>query len=382
MDAFYASVEIRDRPELADKPVVVGGTPGGRGVVAAANYIAREYGVHSALPAAEAKRRCPHAVFLPSRMEHYAAISRQIRAIFDRFSPLAEPLSLDEAFLDLTGCERLLGDGETVARGIKTAVSEELSLTASVGVARNKFLAKLASALGKPDGLLVVPDDVDAFLDPLPVSKLWGVGKVTRGRLETMGIYTVRDLRQRGQAALVAALGPSGEHLWALARGEDDRLVVVDSEAKSISHETTFEVDIRDHEILRTWLLSLTEQVARRLRRQQLTAGTVDIKIRYSDFRTVTRSRTIRAPTNTTQALWQIALELLDAQLSRCRDPVRLLGMGGSQLGAVGPRQADLFGEAEHARQQQLDAVVDAINNRFGQRSIGRRGPFRPGEKS
>ena len=248
MDAFYASVEERDRPELVGKPVIVGGSPEKRGVVSAANYVARKYGVHSAMPAVTARRLCPQGIYLPPRIDYYAEVSRQIRDIFERFTPLVEPLSLDEAFLDVTGSENLFGPAVEIGRQIKQAIRQELRLVVSVGVAPNKFLAKIASDLKKPDALVVVePDKVQEFLDPLPVERLWGVGKQSSKVFQRLGIRTIGQLRQCPLDVLQARFGSSGEHLWNLAHGRDDRPVVPEREAKSISNETTFEHDISRH---------------------------------------------------------------------------------------------------------------------------------------
>ena len=301
MDAFYASVEERDRPELVGKPVIVGGSPEKRGVVSAANYVARKYGVHSAMPAVTARRLCPQGIYLPPRIDYYAEISRQIRDIFERFTPLVEPLSLDEAFLDVTGSENLFGPAVEIGRQIKQAIRKELRLVASVGVAPNKFLAKIASDLKKPDALVVVePDKVQEFLDPLPVERLWGVGKQSSKVFERLGIRTIGQLRQCPLDMLQARFGSSGEHLWNLAHGRDDRPVVPEREAKSISNETTFEHDIADMDVLRAWLVDLIEQVGCRLRRHGLRGRTVHLKVRFADFSLITRSQTLPEPTDIT----------------------------------------------------------------------------------
>jgi DNA polymerase-4 len=276
MDAFYASVEQRDRPELAGKPVIVGGSPERRGVVAAANYVAREFGVHSAMPSVTARRLCPHGVFLPSRIDYYAEVSQQIRGIFERFTPLVEPLALDEAFLDVTGSEPLFGPAVKIGREIKRVIHQEVRLVASVGVAPNKFLAKIASDLEKPDGFVVVePGHVSEFLDPLPVERIWGVGRQGSQVFHRLAVRTVGQLRQLPLEVLKQHFGAGGEHFWQLARGIDDRRVVPDRDAKSISHETTFQRDIDDRDVLRAWLLDLTEQVGWRLRRHGLRGRTV-----------------------------------------------------------------------------------------------------------
>jgi DNA polymerase IV len=266
MDAYYASVEQRDRPELRGKPVIVGGTQG-RGVVCAASYEARPFGVHSAMPISRARRLCPQAVFLPVRMGHYAAISRQIRAVFESFTPLVEPLSLDEAFLDVHGCEGLFGPAPDIARQIKVRIKSEVGLTASVGVACNKFMAKLAGDLSKPDGLLVVPaEKVCEFLAPLPVSRLWGVGAKGEKRLHALGFHTIGQLAAWPEPSLIDHFGAMGRHLWRLANGQDSRKVVSDRDAKSISTETTFAHDIGDRASLRAYLLELVDQLASRVR--------------------------------------------------------------------------------------------------------------------
>lgn len=380
MDAFYASVEQRDRPELASKPVIVGGTPEQRGVVAAASYAVRKFGVHSAMPTATALRLCPQAVVLPVRIAHYAAISRQIRKLFFRYTPLVEPLSLDEAFLDVSGCRGLFGSGEQIAQQLKREIHEQTGLVASIGVAPNKFLAKIASDLEKPDALVVVsPQDVDGFLAPLPVSRLWGVGKVTDQRLERLGVRTIGQLRTLSREALKAYFGDSGEHFWKLAHGIDERPVVSDREARSLSHETTFAADLFEPDALRGWLLQLTDQVGRRLRRQAKLARTVQIKLRFTDFRTITRSRTLAQPTDVTAELWQAASELLRQAVPPSRrlvdSGVRLLGMGVSGIADPQPVQQRLFDEPDtpqHAKQRQLDRVTDAVRERFGAAALAR----------
>ena len=333
LDAYYASIEERDRPELKGLPVIVGGSPDHRGVVCAANYVARQYGVHSAMPSSKAHRLCPHGIFLPSRMDYYAEVSRQIREIFDRFTPLVEPLSLDEAFLDVSGSTGLFGSVESIGRQIKAVIRSELNLVASVGVAPNKFLAKIASDLEKPDGFVVVDAArVQEFLDPLPVERLWGVGRQTSKVMQQLHVATIGDLRQLPVAQLKAQFGGQGEHFWQLAHGIDERKVVPDREAKSISHETTFAADISDMEVLRAWLLELTEQVARRLRRYELRSRTVQLKIRFADFSTITRSHKLPEATNSTDLLWQTAGQLLAKGLTAKRLPLRLLGIGVSDI--------------------------------------------------
>lgn len=374
MDAFYASVEERERPELVGRPVVVGGTPAGRGVVAAANYVVRKYGVHSAMATATAIRLCPDVVVLPVRMSLYAEVSQQIRDIFFRFTSLVEPLSLDEAFLDVTGSQSLFGSGEQIARRIKQEIKQETSLVASVGVAPNKFLAKIASDLQKPDGLVVVrPDQIQAFLDPLLVGRLWGVGKVTRLALERLGIDTIAQLRSLSVETLRRDFGRRGEHFWKLAHGIDDRAVVPDREAKSISQETTFSTDISDKEVLRAQLLELTEQTMRQLRRHKKRARTVHLKIRFANFQTITRSRTLTNATDVTAEVWRAAKELHDDALSAEHLGVRLLGVGVSKLCSIRLIQMTLFGdEHEHSKQRKLDAASDVVRDKFGDSALSK----------
>ncbi|APZ95823.1 DNA polymerase IV [Fuerstiella marisgermanici] len=377
MDAFYASVEERDDPSLRGKPVIVGGTPEGRGVVAAANYAVRKFGVHSAMATAKALKLCPDAIVLRPRMEHYSAVSQKIRDIFHRYTPLVEPLSLDEAFLDATGSAKLFGSVEKIGREIKDAIRDELNLVASVGVAPNKFLAKLASDLDKPDGFTVVhPDRIQEVLAPLSVSRIWGVGKVTKRTFDRIGIKTIGQLRELSLERLQETFGQSGAHFWKLARGIDDRKVVADRETKSISHETTFPEDVTDLDVLKAWLLELTEQVARRLRKHKLHGKTVQLKVRYSNFDTFTRSKSLAHPTDATNSLWAVASELLTKQLPDRPLVVRLLGMGVSNFHKPTAVQQSLFGDedddVEVPRDSKLDTVADQIRSRFGSTSLRR----------
>lgn len=373
MDAFYASVEERDRPELVGKPVIVGGTPEGRGVVAAANYVARKFGVHSAMPAVTAHRLCPRGIFLRPRMDYYAEVSDQIRGIFENYTPLVEPLSLDEAFLDVTGSERLFGPAETIGRMIKQEIRDRLRLVASVGVAPNKFLAKIASDLRKPDGFVIVEfDQVQAFLDPLPVGRLWGVGKVTGQVFEKLGIHRISQLRQMPVELLRHHFGSGGDHLWELSHGIDDRPVVPEQEAKSISHETTFAKDLEDPEQMRAWLLELSEQVGCRMRRHGLKGRTVNLKVRFEDFHTITRAQTLPQPTNVTQEIWRTADQMFAERLPARRLHIRLLGVGMSGFEHPAMVQLSLFPEAEYERQARLDEVADQIKEKFGQAGLQR----------
>lgn len=373
MDAFYASVEERDDPSLVGKPVIVGGSAEARGVVAAANYEARKYGVHSAMSSKRAKQLCSNAIFIKSRMDHYAGVSKQIRAIFESFTPLVEPLSLDEAFLDVAGSERLFGPAPTIGRQIKQRIRDELRLVASVGVAPTKFVAKVASDVEKPDGFVVVEaDNVQSFLDPLPVGRIWGVGKVTGQVFDRLGIQTIGQLRELPLKALIDTFGAAGEHYWNLAHGIDNRRVVPDREAKSISHETTFSADIADKEILRACLVDLAEQVARRLRRHGRRGRTVELKIRFADFRTITRSKTLGQPTDITQELVNAGLDIFLKKLPEKHLPIRLLGFGVHDLDAVAEVQGQLFDEPDRDKQRQVDRVADQIAAKFGKSAIRR----------
>ncbi len=373
MDAFYASVEERDRPELQGRPVIVGGTPEGRGVVAAANYVVRQFGVHSAMATAKALKLCPDAVVLPPRMQHYSEVSSNIREIFHRYTPNVEPLSLDEAFLDATESVQLFGSVETIGRRIKQDILDELNLVASVGVAPNKFLAKLASDQDKPNGFTVIRlDEVQDILDPLPVTRIWGVGKSTKVKFDRINVRTIRDLRQLSKEQLETTFGQTGERFWQLSRGIDDRPVVTDREAKSISHESTFAVDVTEMEVLQAWLIELTEQVAARLRHGRLLGRTVHLKIRYSDFDTITRSKSLSAPSDITKQLWTVASELLNSQLPNRPLVVRLLGMGVSQLSHHAAVQPTLFDDDTNERDVKIDKVADLIRDKFGKASLRR----------
>jgi DNA polymerase-4 len=372
MDAFYASVEMRERPELAGRPLIVGGRADQRGVVAAANYLVREFGVHSAMPTATALRLCPEAVLLAPRHSFYAQVSQQIHAIFARYTPQIEPLALDEAFLDVSASLRLFGSAPQIGRTIKEAIRDELGLVASVGVAPNKFLAKLAGDIDKPDGFVVVREaEIESFLTPLPVSRIWGVGKVAQQTFDRLGIKTIGQLRACPPHLLSRHFGSSGTHFLQLAHGIDERPVISDQEAKSISNETTFAVDISDAEVLRQWLHALTEQVAQRLRGQGLKGRTVQLKVRLADFTTLTRAQTLDEPTDITARIRRTVSELFNQKLPRPLPPVRLLGVGMSNF-AEEARQANLFAEPDRQRQQDLDRLLDQVQSRFGKTAIQR----------
>lgn len=379
MDAFFAAVEIHARPELAQQPVIVGGSAERRGVVAAASYAARRYGIHSAMPTATALRLCPQAVLLPPRHDLYAEISQQIHAILTRYTPQVEPLSLDEAFLDVTGSERLFGSGKDIGWRIKQEIRAELGLVASVGVATNKFIAKIASDIDKPDGFLVVPPGQEpAFLNPLPVGRLWGVGKVGGRVFERLGITTIGQLRGYSRRLLQQHLGNFADQLWQLAHGVDERPVMNEREVRSVSQETTFPRDIDDREVLRVWLQDLAGQVAWRLRRQGLQGRTVQIKVRQADFSTLTRAQTLTQPTDIGDEIRCTALMLFDQRLPQTLLPLRLIGVAVSGFDAVSAGQADLFSAAGRERQRRIDAVMDQVAERYGQGRLlrgGRRGP-------
>jgi len=385
LDAFYAAVEVLDHPELKGKPVIVGGTEN-RGVVAAASYEARKFGVRSAMAIARAKRLCPDGIYLPVRMSRYAEMSGRVFAVYGRFTPLVEPLSIDEAFLDISGCERLFGSAEETARKIKEAVRRETGLIVSAGAASNKFIAKIASDVGKPDGLVVVsPGEEQDFLDPLPVSRVWGVGKVTEKELEQMGIRTIEDLRRMTKEALVSSFGVHGGQLFALARGIDDRPVETERETKSIGNEETYGQDLRHRETMRRELLALSNRVAQRLRREGFRGKTITLKVKYADFVQVTRAITLHNATDDGGTIFRCALDLLTETEAGAR-PVRLLGVSVSKLSKAADNvsesrmeQIPLFGRPgeattartppippDPAKKERLNRAVDAIREKFG----------------
>lgn len=373
MDAFYASVETIKDPGLEGKPVIVGGT-GNRGVVTSASYEAREFGVGSAMPFVQARRLCPHGIFLPNDFEAYQDYSTRIRDAFLSFTPLVEPLSLDEAFLDVAGSVKLFGSPVEIARQIKATIGE-LGLGCTVGVAPNKFLAKLASTRAKPDGLLVVPaDDVQGFLNPLPVRALWGVGERTGDALRRLGLRTVGDVAALSRSTLQRALGEAaGSHLFELSRGIDDRAVVVASPAKSVGSEQTYEADLDSAEEVLRELLRLSDRTAGRLRSKGLCARTVTIKVRFSNFQTVTRSQTLHEEVDTAGEIFVIARSLY-LRLDPDRPRIRLLGVAMSGL-ADGPphRQGDLLGGPGGRTLNWIDAekAIDDIRRRFGDAAVG-----------
>jgi len=371
MDAFYASVEQRDNPELRGKPVVVGGGSN-RGVVAAASYEVREFGVRSAMSMADARRRCPNLIRVQPRMAHYQAVSRQIFKVFREFTPIVEGLSLDEAFLDVTASRSLHGSGVEIAKNIKQAIRDRTGLNASVGVAENKLVAKIASDLDKPDGLAVLTGDtVREKLDPLPVSVMPGIGQKTLARLHQLNIRSVADLRLAPDRDLVSIFGRFAQRTRERAAGIDNRPVVSSREEKSISAEETYDVDLGERGEMERELLRLAETTAQRLRKSALQAGTVQIKIRQPDFQTFTRQKSLQPPVNNTDQIYRVACELLGAWLENNPGTrVRLLGVGGSKLSPA--EQRDLFTDDDAPAADTVDQTVDDIRDRFGNSAVAR----------
>jgi len=392
MDAFYAAVEIREDPRLAGRPLIIGHR-GRRGVVSTCSYEARKFGVRSAMPSVTAERLCPGAVWLPGRMPLYAAVSRRIRRVLDEFTPIVEPLSIDEAFLDLTGVVAGLGggsrrlrpvttleDGAAVGRLLKDRIRHDERLTASVGVAPNKFLAKIASDLEKPDGLVVLPiEAVPRRLWPLPVERLWGIGPRTAPRLHAAGLHSVGDLVASPAALLDRLVGPgTADHLRALARGQDDRTVESDRGSKSISEERTYGEDLRDPDVIDRALLARAEGVARDLRREGLVARTVRLKVRTGDFTTFTRARTLPDPTDLTEVIVEAARALLRDRIPLGQQGVRLLGIGVGGLQPVSARQSTLFVDSREDRARRAARATDSVRARLGEAAITRARLLRP----
>ncbi len=374
MDAFYASVEIRDRPEIIRQPVIVGHT-GGRGVVLSANYVARGFGVRSAMPVARAQRLCPHAVFVAPRHGLYGAVSREVMAIFRSVTPEVEPLSLDEAFLDISGAVRRLGAPAAIGGLIRRQVRDELGITCSVGIASTKFVAKLASVHCKPDGMLVIQADrVLEFLHPLPVSALWGVGARTAKVLARLGLRTVADLANAPVSTLERELGPAtAAHLSALAWGRDERKVVTGTHDKSIGAEETFGTDIGDPELIRRELLRLAGRTARGLRSSGYVARTISVKLRRADFSTITRSRTLSEPTDVAQKIYATACELYAASGVADGVLLRLVGVRASGLSPASQAGTQLALGERADTWRQAETAMDRITRRFGS------GALRPG---
>ncbi len=368
MDAFYASVEQRDNPELKGKPVVIGGNPKGRGVASTCSYEARKYGIRSAMPLAEAQRRCPQAIFLPVNMGKYQEVSSQIHKIFEYYTPIIEPISLDEAFLDVTSSISLFGSSENIASEIKHRIKKELQLTASVGLASNKYLAKIASDIRKPDGFFKLADeDIEDFLNPLPVERIWGVGPKTAEQLHNLKVRTISDLKTLDETYLKNIFGSLGSQLYQLARGIDNRPVEPIREIKSIGRETTFPEDIFDQEVLKTFILDLVVDVGRNLRLKSLKARTITLKIRYPDFRTVTRSKTLDYYTDLDKEIAKEAYFLLNEL--RLTQPIRLLGVSVHNMSGE-MTQPSLFDTEDKNNNEILSRTVDSLKDRFGEDSI------------
>ena len=377
MDAFFASIAQLDHPELRGKPVLTGGD-GPRGVVTTASYEARPYGCKSAMPMAVAKRLCPQAVVVKVPGQRIREVSGRMFDVLDEFTPVVQPVSVDEAFLDVTGSTRLLGDAVTIAKRLKARIKEETKLTASVGVSFNKFLAKLASDMDKPDGLTVItPERVDEVLLPLPVERLWGVGPATAGRFQQLGLHTLGDVRKLTLEQLRSRFGVSGDHYWRLVRGLDERAVVPDRQAKSIGHEQTFGEDLEDPQAVREVLLGQVEAVGRRLRKHRLLARGVGLKIRFGDFETISRSATLERATDLTDDLWVAAAAVFDKWTREAFRPVRLIGVHADRL-TDAPEQLDLFEQGDRDRKKRLDATLDRIAEKFGKGAVHRGGS--PGE--
>ena len=366
VDAFFASVEQMDNPELKGKPVIVSGSTGPRGVVSTASYEARRFGVHSAQPMTEARRLCPQGVFLKVRMDRYQEVSRRIHKILSSYTPKVEPISIDEAFLDVGGCQTLFGRSKDIARAIKIRIKKEIGLTCSVGVAPNKFLAKIASEMRKPDGLVEVrEDEKESFLVDLPVSKMWGVGKVTERKLQQMGLHRIGELRRLSLFQLKNTFGNLGARVYQLCRGIDDRVITSKRETKSISSEITFLHDISQGELLERTLQDLSVEVASRLNNENLWARSIQLKIRFADFKTITRSSTYEEATNSPKLVWQRARELLNKKVDFSYGKVRLIGLVAFNLSIH--RQMDLF---VSERTQRLRGAIKKVEKKYGGAAI------------
>ncbi len=374
MDAFYASVELLDNPGLKGKCIVVGGTTG-RGVVSAASYEARAYGVHSAMPIFQARQKCPQGVYLPPRMARYREVSLQVMDFLKAFSPLVEPVSIDEAYLDLAGCERLQGTPEEIARTIKTGIREKLHLTCSVGVAPVRFLAKIASDMDKPDGLFIIhAQEVPQFIKTLPIEKVPGVGKHAQRRLNKLGIQYLGDVNHYTLPTLEKNLGKFGRRLFELASGVDKTPVSPESERKSISSEITLAQDTRDMKQLEKILLQQSQTVARNLRKKSFRARTITLKVKQADFKQFTRNKTIGTPTRSSETIYKVTVQLL--QKCRLRQKVRLIGVGTSGfIDDTVPVQMDMFASSMEGREntwEKVDQALDRISKKFGNDAVQR----------
>jgi DNA polymerase IV len=373
MDAFYASVEQRDNSQLREKCVIVGGTSN-RGVVSAASYEARKYGVHSAMPIFQAKRKCPHGIYIRPRMGRYKEVSRAIMTTLREFSPLVEQISIDEAFLDVSGCEALYGTVVEIAETIKKKIKDVVGLTCSIGMAPNKFLAKVASDMNKPDGLTVImPEETEAFIKTLSVHKVPGVGKKTEADLESLGIFTLGDVQKYSEEDICGKLGKFGRRLWALAAGEDDRPVVPESSHKSVSSECTLRKDTNEKALLKKHLIFQSEEVAAELRKLQVRARTITLKLKNSDFKQITRSVTLPNPTQSSETIYREVAGLLEAH--ELKKKVRLVGVGASGLlPDASPVQMDLFASksGKDLNWEKVDKTLDTIKKKFGKDSVRR----------
>jgi DNA polymerase-4 len=380
MDAFYASVEQLDHPEYRSKPVIVGADPKdgtGRGVVAACSYEARKFGVRSALPISRAWKLCPEGVYVRPRMKRYVEVSGQVMEVFRRFTDMVEPLSIDEAFLDVTGSIALLGSPEKIAHAIKDQIRETTRLTASVGLAPNKFLAKIASDIRKPDGFVIVEEkNVESFLRELPISRLWGVGPKTEARLREMGFQTIGNIAAASRESMVRSLGSLGEHLYQLSHGHDDRPVVSNWEPKSISSETTFDVDTADRELLLATILELSDHVAERLRKEGYRGGKVTLKLRYSSFTTHTKQQSLEKQICTGEEIAAIARGLFSQ--FPLKQKIRLIGVAAGDLNRddIDPQQLSLFGQATR-QNEKLSQTIDQIKEKFGSNAVRRASDLR-----
>jgi nucleotidyltransferase/DNA polymerase involved in DNA repair len=374
MDAFFAAVEQREHPDFIGKPLIVGADPKkgkGRGVVSTCSYEARKFGVHSAMPIMQAYKLCPHGIYVPPNGSLYSQVSKDIFKLFFEFTDLVEPLSIDEAFLDISGCIKLFGSAKSIGEKLKYRIYETQSLTASVGIAPNKFLAKIASDLEKPDGLVIVDENrIQEFLYPLPLSRLWGAGKKTIEKLNKQHIYTVGDLAKLPMNILQQKFGKQGNHFYHLSRGLDNRPVVAGHEVKSVSNETTFSDDLYDLNLLRETLLHLSEKVAYRMRQKDLKGKTIQLKLRYEGFETITRNRTVEKSTANTEIIFNVIWELFNSNYDKQRK-VRLVGVGLSGFIKKTSEQLSLFDQPEK-KTSDLDHVEDMIRQKFGKNAINR----------
>lgn len=371
MDAFFAAVEQRENPDLKGKAVIIGGVNlSNRGVVSTASYAAREYGVHSAMPIAQAKKLCPDGIYLPSRHKLYKEVSAEVMEIFKKYTPIVEKISIDEAFLDIKGCEKLYGSPIEIAQKIKNEVKDKTELTVSIGLSVNKFLAKLASDFEKPDGLTVIEkNEIKEFMSGLDIRKIWGVGKSFAERLAKMDIYKVKDVWPYPLSELKQKFGKAGVKLFYLSRGIDSREVEVKNEIKSVSHEETFAENIADKEKLWAYLYKMSEKVSFRLHSSSLKGSTVFVKVRYSDFSTFTRQRSLKHSISSAENIYKTGRELIEEN-NLFRKPIRLLGIGIGSLGEEGRKQLNLFEDRE--RNSELDNTIDSIKRKYGFEKISR----------